>query len=158
MYIKLQCNRCKNTYSIPLDKEINIEKCPCCGVRVSSADDSRMLAITEPFVNNVPRLQGVSILEISSDTQNIGVNKQKTNDMFSNAMDCIESIYNESSYEIQRLLASVIDTMYLIINGDVKKGSIEQLSETCASVRKVWSDKVDVKYEKVEKILFSENQ
>ena len=156
MYIKLQCNECKNTFLISLDREINLEKCPCCGVQISSADDSRLLAITEPFVFNVPRLQGVSILEVNPGTQTTGEKRQRTNDVFANALSDLENVYNESSPEIQNLLASMLDTMYLLVNTDAKKGSIEHLSATHHCIREVWADKVGAKHDKDGKLLFGE--
>ena len=156
MYIKLQCNECKSSFSISLERDINLEKCPCCGVCISSADDSRLLAITVPFVDNVPRLQGVSILEVSPDTQATGEKRQRANVVFANAMDSLENVYNESSPEVQNLLASMLDTMYLLINADAKKGSIEQLSETHHCIREVWADKVGAKHDEDGKLLFGE--
>ena len=156
MYIKLQCNECKSSFSISLERDINLEKCPCCGVCISSADDSRLLAITVPFVDNVPRLQGVSILEVSPETQATGEKRQLANHVFDNAMDSLENVYNESSPEVQNLLASMLDTMYLLINADAKKGSIEQLSETHHCIREVWADKVGAKHDEDGKLLFGE--
>ena len=156
MYIKLQCNECKSTFSISLERDINLEKCPCCGVRISSADDSRLLAITVPFVDNVPRLQGVSIFEVSPDTQATGEKRQRANDVFANAMDSLENVYNESSPEVQNLLASMLDTMFLLVNADARKGAIEQLSATHHCIRGVWADKVGAKHDEDGKLLFGE--
>ena len=156
MYIKLQCNECKSSFSISLERDINLEKCPCCGVCISSADDSRLLAITVPFVDNVPRLQGVSILEVSPDTHATGEKRQRANDVFANALDSLENVYNESSPEVQNLLASMLDTMYLLVNADARKGSIEQLSATHHCIRGVWADKVGAKHDEDGKLLFGE--
>ena len=156
MYIKLQCNECKSTFSVSLESDINLDKCPCCGVRISSADDSRLLAITVPFVDNVPRLQGVSILEVSPDTQATGEKRQRANDVFANALDSLENVYNESSPEVQNLLASMLDTMYLLVNADARKGAIEQLSATHHCIRGVWADKVGAKHDEDGKLLFGE--
>ena len=156
MYIKLQCNECKSTFSISLERDINLEKCPCCGVRISSADDSRLLAITVPFVDNVPRLQGVSILEVSSVIQTTGEKRQRANDVFANALDSLENVYNASSPEIQNLLASMLDTMYLLVNTDAKNGSLDQLLATHHCIREVWADKVGAKHDEDGKLLFGE--
>ena len=156
MYIKLQCNECKSTFSISLERDFNLEKCPCCGVRISSADDSRLLAITVPFVDNVPRLQGVSILEVSSVIQTTGEKRQRANDVFANALDSLENVYNASSPEIQNLLATMLDTMYLLVNTDAKNGSLDQLLATHHCIREVWADKVGAKHDEDGKLLFGE--
>ena len=71
-------------------------------------------------------------------------------------MESLENVYNESSPEVQNLLASMLDTMYLLVNTDAKKGSIEQLSETHHCIREVWADKVGAKHDEDGKILFGE--
>ena len=62
MYIEIKCRSCGKSFCVDFSSnEYDVDRCPKCGVHLSSSDVSRIRAITEPLYINVNKLNSVNV-------------------------------------------------------------------------------------------------
>lgn len=159
MHIDLKCKNCAKIFSIPFGvKEFALEKCPLCGTTISHTDTERIYTITENIYGTAGRLTSVEICGISAchDPKEERVKSATT--VFHADIENISELFQKATPEIKEQITSMLDTLYLLMNRNVRDGNAEALKETRTKLRTLFYDKVSANHAEMRKELFGEQE
>lgn len=159
MHIDLKCKNCAKTFSIPFGvREFALEKCPLCGTPISHSDTERIYTITENIYGTAGRLTSVEICDISAchDPKEERVKSATT--VFHADIENISELFQKATPEIKEQITSMLDTLYLLMNRNVRDGNAEALKETRTKLRTLFYDKVSANHAEMRKELFGEQE
>lgn len=153
MYAVLICHHCKKSIRVPFGKttEFSLVKCPSCGVKIARTDNERLYAYTENLLN---RLTDVSLKSICTDPIENSTTISETDGSFYDNIENLEQLFEGSDWEIKTELASVLDTLWLMVRSDVRDADLVALKDTRKKIHDLFLNRVDPKNRETEKILF----
>lgn len=154
MYIEIKCRSCGKSFCVDFSSnEYDVDRCPKCGVHLSSSDVSRIRAITEPLYINVNKLNSVKVCGVHMEEGCAAGTAEMANDLFLSDMEHLNEIYHSASPEVQNRLASLIDQFYLLVNNDARTANAAKLDASLENLHKLFMNKVDAKYKETAQIL-----
>lgn len=155
MHIVLKCKHCAKTFSIPFGvKEFALEKCPLCGTTISHSDTERIYTITENIHGTAGRLTSIEICGIFADHDPKEERVKSATNVFLADMENISELFQNATPEMKEQITSMLDTLYLLMNRNVRDGNVEALEETRTKLRALFYDKVSANHAEMRKNLF----
>ena len=159
MHIDLKCKNCAKIFSIPFGvKEFALEKCPLCGTTISHTDVERIYTITENIYGTAERLTSVEICGISTSHDPKEEKVKSATTVFHADIENISELFQNATPEIKEQITSMLDTLYLLMNRNVRDGNAEALEETRTKLRALFYDKVSANHAEMRKELFGEQE
>lgn len=159
MHIDLKCKNCAKMFSIPFGvKEFALEKCPLCGATISHSDTERIYTITENIHGAVGRLTSIEICGISAEHDPKEEKVKLATNVFQADMENIFELFQNATPEIKEQITSMLDTLYLLMNRNVRDENIEALEGTRTKLRALFYDKISADHAEMRKNLFGEQE
>lgn len=156
MYIELICQSCKKQFRVPFGtEEFSLKECPLCGIPITHTDEARLYEVTERLSMNVDKLNSVTIDGIYTQDGKCKNTAQMSSTVFYADIDHLSEVFNSATPEVKEQMASLLDTLYLLIYHDSMDGAVDSLDTTRKKLRTIFFEKVDESSKRGLQLLFS---
>jgi len=140
MLVELECCTCMQRSLFDFSKkEFDAIKCPKCGKQFAYNDIERVKTITERFYEayqaNHGRMQGVSLSGIRMEETRTFGSVANADDLVTTDLEHFIEVYRSSTSDVQGVLASIIDLVFVRLNDDAICGRTENLKETKKAIK-----------------------
>jgi len=154
MYIELTCRSCGHAFRVDCTKEdYSLSECPICKAHINSNDIGRIASLTDAYYASVRWCSDVSVNCLQSETVAEVGSVNSAGAVFVQDMAQLDDIYRKASPEVKKLLATMLDKLYLLVNTDAKNENMEALQNTAEKLREIFIEKVNAKHDQMSKDL-----
>ncbi len=134
MRYTLQCCHCEQSFLFDFSKETLPEQCPFCHERFAQHEFSKANDLLDMMDDYNRHFTSLKIKRAFEPTAEESRDTEMSDKVFSSDIQHIIRLYEQSKGDQRRLLADIIDKLYLLLNRDVRAKS-----DTFPSSRKVYN-------------------
>lgn len=156
MYIDVRCRTCSHTFHLGYrDKDISLKKCPSCGKIINGRDEAILRDITNNIIHLKPELLDVDLGEINTNSYLPDTYPNQEEKYFHEDLKHLTDLFLQSNGEIRALIGSIIDRIYLLIDGESKNK--EYLQYLSFQMRDLLSQRWKEKQEEFDRMVEEKN-
>ncbi len=160
MRMLFTCKKCRKTFPVLLENGELPERCPnhACQEYILNADNELAKDIQTNICNAMERMYSVTLIGMDTAREEICERHQRAENLFETDVNRLLDVFRESSIEVQEIMASVMDEVYLMLYHDANDSRLERLQATQTFIRDAFFKHVENKNAEMNKLLLSDEE